>query len=99
MKEAERAKGGGDHHQDEEASEDGVEESPTAVPEFIKACGQVMDRLSIGQVERWFEKGVELLRQNPDGGLAYFKIESVQSESTLESLSSGNEFGPIKTLP
>lgn len=79
-------------------SESLMEESPTAVPEFIKACGQVMDRLSIGQVERWFEKGIELLRQNPDGGLAYFKIESVQSESTIESLSSGIEFDRIRPI-
>ncbi len=79
-------------------SESLMEESPAAVPEFIKGCAQVMDRLSIGQVERWFEEGVALLRQNPDGGLAYFKIESVQSESTLEALSSGIEFDRIKAI-
>ena len=73
-------------------------ESVDAVPEFIKASAQVMDRLSMAQLERWYEEGVTLLRHNPDGGLAYFKIESAHSESMLESLSSGVEFDRIKTI-
>ena len=79
-------------------SESLLEESPAAVPEFIKSCAKVMDRLSIGQVERWYEEGVTLLRQNPDGGLAYFKIESAHSESILEALSSGIELDRIKPI-
>ncbi|MCH7802138.1 MAG: hypothetical protein IIC24_11440, partial [Chloroflexi bacterium] len=35
-------------------SEGLLEESPAAVPEFIKSCAQIMDRLSLAQVERWF---------------------------------------------
>ena len=75
-----------------------LEESPAAVPEFIKGCAQIMDRLSLAQVERWYEEGVNLLRQNPDGGLAFFKIESAHSESVLEALSSGVEFDRIKPV-
>ena len=75
-----------------------MEESPVAVPEFIKGCSQIMDRLSMTQVERWFDEGVNLLRQNPDGGLAYFKIESAHSEATLVALSSGVEFDHIKPV-
>ena len=75
-----------------------IQESPDAVPEFIKASAQVMDRLSMNQLERWYEEGVNLLRQNPDGGLAYFKIESAHSEEMLEALSSGVEFDRIKTI-
>ena len=73
-------------------------ESPDAVPEFIKASAHLMDRLSITQLERWYEEGINLLRQNPDGGLAYFKVESAHSESMLEALSSGVEFDRIKTI-
>ncbi len=75
-----------------------IQESPQAVPEFIKASAQVMDRLSMAQLERWYEEGVNLLRQNPDGGLAYFKIESAHSETMLEALSSGVEFERIKAI-
>ncbi len=79
-------------------SETLIQESPDAVPEFIKSSAQVMDRLSMNQLERWYEEGVNLLRQNPDGGLAYFKIESAHSEEMLESLSSGVEFDRIKAI-
>ena len=41
---------------------------------------------------------MNLLRQNPDGGLAYFKIESAYSEEMLEALSSGVEFDRIKAI-
>ena len=75
-----------------------ISESPEAVPEFIKASAQVMDRLSMAQLERWYEEGVRLLRQNPDGGLAYFKIESAHAETMLEALSSGVEFDRIKII-
>ncbi len=79
-------------------SEGLIQESPNAVPEFIKSSAQVMDRLSMNQLERWYEEGVNLLRQNPDGGLAYFKIESAYSEEMLEALSSGVEFDRIKAI-
>ena len=79
-------------------SETLIQESPDAVPEFIKSSAQVMDRLSMNQLERWYEEGVNLLRQNPDGGLAYFKVESAHSETMLEALSSGVEFDRIKSI-
>lgn len=79
-------------------SEQLIAESPEAVPSFIEASAQVMDKLSMSQFERWYEEGVNLLRQNPDGGLAYFKIESAHSETMIEALSSGVEFDRIKTI-
>ena len=75
-----------------------IVESPQAVPEFIRASSQVLERLSLPQLERWYDEGVSLLRQNPDGGLAYFKIESAHSETMLEALSSGVEFDRIKAI-
>ena len=79
-------------------SESLLEISPSAVPEFIKACPVVLERITMGQVERWYEEGVRILQQNKDGGLAYFKIESTRSEETLETLSSGVEFSRIKDV-
>ena len=79
-------------------SESLLELSPAAVPEFIKACPLAMERVNIGQLDRWFESGLELLKQNPEGGLAYFKIESIYSEQVLETLSSGVEFDRVKPV-
>ena len=73
-----------------------IEISPAAVPEFIKGSPQVLERVTTMQMAKWFEEGVQILRQNSDGGLAYFKIESSHSEEVLESLSSGVEFGRVK---
>ena len=75
-----------------------VEVSPAAMPEFINSCPDLMDRVSPGQLEKWFQEGVRLLKQNEDGGLAYFRVESAHAEETLEALSSAVEFGRIKTV-
>ena len=79
-------------------SEQLIEISPAAVPEFIKSCPKAFERITMMQLEKWFEEGVRLLNQNPDGGLAYFKIESAHSEEVLELLSSGIEFTRIKDV-
>ena len=72
--------------------------SPHAVPEFIKACPQALDKLTMNQLEKWYAEGVSILQQNSDGGLAYFKIESARAEEMLETLSSGVEFQRIKDI-
>ncbi len=72
--------------------------SPGAVPEFIKSSPQALERVTMNQLEKWFEEGVRILRQNADGGLAYFKIESAHSEKILEALSSGVELARIKDV-
>ena len=88
-----------DHHEQVlSLSEALLDPAPDAVPEFIKACPQVLERVTPNQMQRWFEEGVRVLEQNREGGLAYFKIESSHSEEVLEALSSGVEFGRIKTV-
>ncbi len=72
--------------------------SPAAVPEFIKATPIALDSITMNQLDKWFEEGVRILNQNPDGGLAFFKIESAHSEAILEALSSSVEFGRIKEV-
>ncbi len=72
--------------------------SPEAVPEFVKACPQALDKLTMSQLDKWYGEGVNILQQNRDGGLAYFKIESARSEEMIELLSSGVEFARIKDV-
>jgi hypothetical protein len=69
---------------------------PPAVPEFIKMCPRALERVTMAQLDGWFEEGVRLLNVNQDGGFAYFKIESAHSEEVLEALSSGVEYERIK---
>ena len=75
-----------------------AQEEVLAMPEFIKSAPAIMDKLTVSQLGRWFEQGVDTLRQNKDGGLAFFKVESVNSESVIESLSSGIEFDRVKSV-
>ena len=75
-----------------------LDEEVLAMPEFIKSAPVVMEKLTVTQLGRWFDQGVDTLRQNKDGGLAYFKIESVNSEAVIESLSSGIEFDRVKSI-
>ena len=75
-----------------------MDASPEAVPAFIKASPQALDKLTMSQMDKWHAEGVNILQQNSDGGLAYFKIESAHSEEMLELLSSGVEFARIKDV-
>ena len=72
--------------------------SPESVPAFLKSCPPSLQRVSLSQLEKWFEAGVTVLEQNGEGGLAYFKLESTRSEEVLEALSSSVEFARIKDV-
>ena len=70
--------------------------SPQAVPAFLKSLKTVLGRVTMNQMDLWFQQGVKLLEENPDGGLAYFKVESNTSEQLLETLSSSLELERVK---
>jgi nitric oxide reductase activation protein len=70
--------------------------SPEAVPPFLKNLGGVLDRITLNQLDTWFQHGVRLLKDNQEGGVAYFKIESNTSEELLETLSSSLELDRVK---
>jgi len=56
-----------------------------ATIEFLKSCPNLLAKFQISGLERWFEEGVALLRQDQSAGLAHFRSESV-AEETLEWL-------------
>ena len=72
--------------------------SPTAMPDFIRSCPTALERVNMGQLEKWFDEGVRILQQNSDGGLAYFRVESAHSQEVLNALSSSVEFARIKDV-
>ncbi len=70
--------------------------SPHAVPAFLKSLNVVLNKITLSQLDIWFQQGVRLLKENPDGGLAFFKVESNTSEQLLETLSSSLELDRVK---
>ena len=68
------------------------------IPEFIKSSPVVLQKLSDTQFRSWYREGLDIFLENRDAGVAFFKIESLRSESVIESLSSGIEFEKIKSL-
>ena len=70
--------------------------SPESVPAFLKSLDYVLSRITLSQLDSWFQRGVSVLEENPDGGLAYFKVESNTSEGVLETLSSSLELDRVK---
>ena len=72
--------------------------SPEAVPPFLKSLGDVLSRITVNQLESWFQHGVGLLKDNPESGIAFFKIESNTSVALLETLSSSLELERVKGI-
>ncbi|MDP7512044.1 MAG: VWA domain-containing protein [Dehalococcoidia bacterium] len=72
--------------------------SPDAVPPFLKSLTDVLDRITVNQLDSWFQRGVGLLKENPESGIAFFKIESNTSEALLETLSSSLELERVKGI-
>ena len=59
--------------------------SDTAGIEFLKSCPALLARLKITGLERWFEEGVRILKQDQKSGLAYFRLNSM-NEARLKRL-------------
>ncbi|HEU0020993.1 MAG TPA: hypothetical protein VFR55_04875, partial [Dehalococcoidia bacterium] len=72
--------------------------SPDAVPPFLKSLNGVLNRVTMSQLDTWFEQGVRLLKENPESGIAFFKVESNTSETLLETLSSSLELERVKGI-
>ncbi|MCH8196023.1 MAG: hypothetical protein IIB12_08100, partial [Chloroflexi bacterium] len=71
---------------------------PPAVGEFLRNAPQVLVRVKDQYLELWFEEGVKILRENEDGGLAFFRLESGRGERVLESLTNGVQLERIKEI-
>jgi nitric oxide reductase NorD protein len=79
-----------------ERAEDLADTSAEAVGAFLRTAPTVLTRISTVQLDTWFQQGVDFLRENPDGGVAYFKLESLRAEALLESLSSSIELEKVR---
>ncbi|MBM3941436.1 MAG: VWA domain-containing protein [SAR202 cluster bacterium] len=70
--------------------------APEAVPAFLKSLENVLGRITLNQLDTWFQQGAQLLKENRESGIAFFKVESNTSEALLETLSSSLELERVK---
>jgi len=71
---------------------------PSAVPEFLRNAPRVLERLSLPQLTAWFQEGLRILHQNPDGGLAFFRLESARAEQALDAFACSVELERVKEV-
>ena len=69
-----------------------------AVPPFLRSLSDVLNRITVSQLDTWFQQGISLINDNPESGIAFFKVESSTSESLLETLSSSLELDRVKGI-
>ena len=72
--------------------------STEAVPDFLKNLPEVHARVTPEQMEAWFNEGLAVMRDNDEGGKAYFRLETSRAKQTLERLSSSVELEMIRDL-
>lgn len=72
--------------------------SGPAAMEFLKSVPTVLDRIRYEDVEKWHTYGFEVLKQSPEGGLAFFRLESSKGEEVLENLSSRVELSRVSEI-
>lgn len=72
--------------------------SPVAVPAFLNNLEQVLSRITPDQLDSWFQKGIQLLDDNVETGLAYFRMESKTADEVINKLSSNLELDHIKGI-
>ena len=72
--------------------------SGDAAMEFLKSSPRVVQRLSIDDIARWQEFGLNILQQSVDGGEAFFRLESTRGEEVMEALSSRVDLNRVSEL-
>ncbi len=86
------------HKQIMDMAQDLAKLNPYMVPNFIQGVPSALRRVSINQLESWYEEGLGMMEENPEATAAFFKGESAHSERMLEKLSVSVELSRIKEL-
>ena len=87
-----------DHREMLELSEGLVAASGIAAMEFIKSAPEVLRRLRPEDLPRWQAAGRTILEAGPDGGEAFFRLESSKGEDIIDALSSRVELERVSEL-
>ncbi len=79
-------------------AEDLAPRSSLAAMEFLKTAAKVLDRIPLEAITDWHREGSALLDSSPEGGEAYFRLESARGEEVLDSLSSRVELSRVADI-
>ena len=71
---------------------------PQVIIGFLTKVPEILNKIDINQMKEWFDEGIKLLNLNRDAGVAYFKLESLTSETSLSRISSSVEYDSVKDL-
>ena len=72
--------------------------SPTAAMSFLKSSPALTERLRPEELESWHEAGLDILRGTPEGGEAYFRLESGRAEQNIQTLSARVDLSRVSEL-
>ena len=71
---------------------------PQVIIGFLTKVPEILNKIDTTQMKEWFDEGLKLLNLNRDAGVAYFKLESLTSETSLSRISSSVEYDSVKDL-
>ena len=71
---------------------------PQVIIGFLTKVPEILNKIDTNQMKEWFDEGLKLLNLNRDAGVAYFKLESLTSETSLSRISSSVEYDSVKDL-
>jgi len=79
-------------------AEDLTPHSAVAAMEFLKTTPLVLARITVDDLPTWHAFGLALLQTSPEGGEAFFRLESSRGDGILESLSARVELSRISEV-
>ncbi|MSQ14833.1 MAG: hypothetical protein EXR50_03095 [Dehalococcoidia bacterium] len=79
-------------------TEELLQYSPQLTTAFIKNCQSLLTKLRPLDLDAWVAKGIQVLKERPDAGLSFFRVQSAQAEEFLTELSRGVELQQIAEL-
>ena len=71
---------------------------PKVITGFLSIVPDILNKIDVSKIDEWYAEGIELLSTNADAGIAYFKLESLTSENSLNKISSSVEYESIREL-
>jgi hypothetical protein len=72
--------------------------SAAAAPEFLRIAPEVLERVTFDQMVNWQSEGIKAASENEEAAIAYFKLESSNSQEILDSLSSSIELSRVREI-
>ena len=84
-----------DHAAVVELAEELVPHSPYAAMDFIANSPAVLEKVRVDELPAWQAAGLNILRTSPEGGEAYFRLQSSRGEDVLDMLSARVELTKV----